>query len=82
MGNMEPIKNSSDQPSIQQINSTKTEMGNDALEAFGENAFVSITPLGRVGEPADIAQSVYFLASPEGAWITGQILEASGGMAL
>ena len=61
---------------------TKTEMGNDALSAFGEEAFVSMTPLGRVGEPADIAQSVYFLASPEGAWITGQILEASGGMSL
>jgi meso-butanediol dehydrogenase / (S,S)-butanediol dehydrogenase / diacetyl reductase len=61
---------------------TKTEMGNDALDAFGEEAFVSMTPLGRIGEPADIAQSVYFLASPEGAWITGQILEASGGMSL
>lgn len=61
---------------------TKTEMGDDALSAFGEEAFVSMTPVGRVGEPSDIAQSVYFLASPEGAWITGQILEASGGMSL
>ena len=61
---------------------TKTAMGDDALSAFGEEAFVSMTPVGRVGEPGDIAQSVYFLASPEGAWITGQILEASGGMSL
>ena len=61
---------------------TKTEMGNDALTAFGEEAFVSMTPLGRVAEPVDIDQSVCFLASPEGAWITGQILEASGGMSL
>jgi NAD(P)-dependent dehydrogenase (short-subunit alcohol dehydrogenase family) len=36
-------------------------------------------PLGRLGEPADIAGAVLFLASPLSAWITGQVLSVSGG---
>ena len=38
--------------------------------------------LGRVGRPDDIARVAAFLASPEGGWITGQYIEASGGMRL
>jgi 3-oxoacyl-[acyl-carrier protein] reductase len=41
--------------------------------------FVARTPLGRVGEPADVAAVVAFLASPDAAWITGHVLAASGG---
>lgn len=37
-------------------------------------------PLGRLGEPADIANAVAFLASPEAAWITGQVLCVDGGI--
>jgi NAD(P)-dependent dehydrogenase (short-subunit alcohol dehydrogenase family) len=33
----------------------------------------------RVGEPADIADVVAFLASPDGRWVTGQVLDATGG---
>lgn len=40
------------------------------------------TALGRFGEPADIAAVVAFLASDEGRWITGQVIEASGGYRL
>lgn len=40
------------------------------------------TALGRFGEPADIAAIVAFLASDEGRWITGQVIEASGGYRL
>ncbi|TDK27952.1 SDR family oxidoreductase [Arthrobacter crusticola] len=36
-------------------------------------------PLGRLGTPADIAGVVSFLISPEGRWITGQLLFADGG---
>lgn len=39
----------------------------------------SVTPLGRAGEPADIAKAVTFMASDMAAWITGQVLDASGG---
>lgn len=41
---------------------------------------VSQTPLGRLGEPGDIAAVIGFLASPDGAWITGQTVRAGGGM--
>jgi len=37
------------------------------------------TLLGRFGEPEDIAAIVYALVSPDGRWVTGQIIEASGG---
>jgi 3-oxoacyl-[acyl-carrier protein] reductase len=38
------------------------------------------TPLGRVGQPNDIAPAVVFLASAESAWITGENLYVSGGL--
>ena len=38
-----------------------------------------MTPLGRIGEPDDIAKSVTFLASDMADWVTGQVLDASGG---
>ena len=38
------------------------------------------TPLGRVGQPGDIADLVVFLATNEARWLTGEILTASGGM--
>ena len=37
------------------------------------------TPLGRLGEPDDIAQAIAFLASPAASWITGQTLVVDGG---
>jgi NAD(P)-dependent dehydrogenase (short-subunit alcohol dehydrogenase family) len=36
-------------------------------------------PLGRIGEPADIAGAALFLASPAGAFVTGQTLVVDGG---
>jgi 3-oxoacyl-[acyl-carrier protein] reductase len=38
------------------------------------------TPLGRLGEPDDIAEIVAFLASDAARWVTGQTLHASGGL--
>ncbi len=38
------------------------------------------TPLGRTGLPADAAELVAFLLSPEGGWITGQLLHSNGGL--
>jgi 3-oxoacyl-[acyl-carrier protein] reductase len=38
------------------------------------------TPLGRLGEPADVADIVAFLASDEGRWVTAQTIHAAGGM--
>ena len=39
-----------------------------------------ITPLGRLGQPADIADAVAFLASDDARWITGQVIGVNGGI--
>src|SRR5581483_1311093 len=39
-----------------------------------------ITPLGRLGQPADIADVIGFLASEDARWITGQIIGVNGGI--
>ena len=39
-------------------------------------------PAGRLGEPADVAAAVLYLASPEAAYVTGQTLHVNGGMAM
>ncbi len=38
------------------------------------------TPLGRIGQPRDIAPAAVFLASPDAGWITGETLYVSGGL--
>jgi 3-oxoacyl-[acyl-carrier protein] reductase len=43
-------------------------------------AMIARTPLGRLGKPSDVADTVAFLASPDARWITGQIIETSGGI--
>jgi 3-oxoacyl-[acyl-carrier protein] reductase len=37
-------------------------------------------PLGRFGQPEDIAQAILFLSSPASNWITGTVLDVNGGM--
>ena len=44
------------------------------------NQTVARTPLGRIGQPQDIAPAVVFLASDDAAWITGETLFVSGGL--
>jgi len=41
---------------------------------------VAQTPLGRLGQPDDIATIAVFLASSDAGWLTGETLLASGGM--
>jgi 3-oxoacyl-[acyl-carrier protein] reductase len=47
-----------------------------------EKQGVAMTPLGRVGQPDDIALPVAYLASEDARWITGEIVYASGGAAI
>ncbi len=47
-----------------------------------EKGAVAITPLGRAGQPEDIAPPVSFLASDEARWITGETIFVSGGAAI
>jgi 3-oxoacyl-[acyl-carrier protein] reductase len=44
-----------------------------------EKQIVSQTPLGRIGQPDDIARVAVFLASSESSWLTGERISASGG---
>ncbi len=44
-----------------------------------EDQMVSMTPLGRAGQPDDIALPVVFLASDDARWITGETILVSGG---
>lgn len=48
-------------------------------DQFGAQ-IVSQTPLGRLGQPKEIASVVAFLASEEAGWITGQLIPVSGGL--
>lgn len=43
---------------------------------------VKATPMRRVGQPAEIAEAVLFLASPAAGFITGQVLSVNGGVAM
>lgn len=44
-----------------------------------ERALVADLPARRLGRPEDVAEACLFLASPEAAWITGQVLRVNGG---
>jgi NAD(P)-dependent dehydrogenase (short-subunit alcohol dehydrogenase family) len=46
----------------------------EQVESFGEQ-----TPLGRAGQPAELAPAYVFLASPESSFITGEVLAVTGG---
>jgi 3-oxoacyl-[acyl-carrier protein] reductase len=44
------------------------------------NSYIAQTPLGRIGQPEDIASVAVFLASDDSAWLSGEQLLASGGL--
>ncbi|WP_435195194.1 SDR family oxidoreductase [Streptomyces sp. NRRL F-5630] len=44
-----------------------------------ETDMIGRTPLGRIGQPKDLARAAVFFASDEAAWVTGERLTASGG---
>jgi 3-oxoacyl-[acyl-carrier protein] reductase len=57
----------------------------DMTRALAEEqraGMLSQIPLGRLGEGADIANAVLFLASASGAYITGETLHVNGGMVM
>ena len=53
---------------------------NARLPATDKQALIDETPLSRIGTPDDVAAAVFFLASPEAAFITGQCLGVDGGI--
>jgi 3-oxoacyl-[acyl-carrier protein] reductase len=54
----------------------------DVLSEAQKAAILTRVPAGRLGDSADVAAAVVYLASPEGAYVTGQTLHVNGGMAM
>lgn len=61
-------------PGIVDTDLIRDGMTPELIEKFG-----SMVPLGRMGQPADIADVVAFLAGDDARWITGQCLNVNGG---
>ena len=60
------------------VDTAMTEALNDARKA----KLVEGIPLGRIGQPEDVAGAVVYLASDAAAWVTGATLHVNGGMAM
>ena len=52
---------------------------NAALSVEDREALINDTPLMRIGEPSDVAEAALFLASDSASFITGEVLNVSGG---
>ncbi|MDQ0638364.1 NAD(P)-dependent dehydrogenase (short-subunit alcohol dehydrogenase family) [Pedobacter sp. W3I1] len=59
----------------------KTAMSSKALDADPERKqkVISRTPMGRMGEPKDVAEAVYYLCSEHSSYVTGVVLPVDGG---
>ena len=73
-------------PSHIQVNCVAPGVVDTDMNALLDEDTLSIlkdeTPLGMLGQPEDIAQAVYFLASPAADFITGQVLSPNGGFVI
>ena len=68
-------------PALIEVDIIKDTIGQEMWEALKEDT-ASRYPMGRVGQPIDVANCALFLASDESSFITGQIFEISGGARL
>lgn len=59
---------------------TATHLFLDGKDEATVKKIAGMAPLGRLGEPDDIANVVAFLASTEGGWINGQVVRVNGGV--
>jgi 3-oxoacyl-[acyl-carrier protein] reductase len=64
-------------PAIIETAKLRERMSPSQLEAIGAHV-----PLGRVGQPSDVAEAVAFFATDQSSWITGTVLDVSGGITL
>jgi 7-alpha-hydroxysteroid dehydrogenase len=63
------------------VGATETDALSPFLDASEDlrRQMVALTPMGRLGQPEDIALAVLYLASPAASWVTGKIFEIDGG---
>jgi 3-oxoacyl-[acyl-carrier protein] reductase len=54
----------------------------DAIPEDAKTQMLGLTPLGRFGEPEDVARAVRFLCSDEASFITGEVLVVGGGLGM
>ncbi len=73
-------KTSASTPSTQASSKRKASTSAGFIGSDFEKSFVAQTPLGRIGQPDDIAPAAVFLASSDSKYITGQTLNISGGI--
>jgi 3-oxoacyl-[acyl-carrier protein] reductase len=59
----------------------KTQL-TDAIPEEARQQMLGLTPLGRFGEPEDVARAVRFLCSDDAAFITGEVLVVGGGLGM
>ena len=59
---------------------TETEMLKAGMPEEAKRHMIGNTALGRLGQPDDIAGAVAFLCGDDGRWVTGQFLDANGGL--
>jgi 3-oxoacyl-[acyl-carrier protein] reductase len=52
----------------------------ERLFSAGVSGLLPLIPLGRLGMPEDVAELIFFLASPGADYITGEIIDVNGGM--
>ncbi len=64
-------------PGLVETQAQKEEMN---LSSEYQNRYLQELPLGRIGQPSDIAKMVLFLASPDADWISGQLHIVDGGL--
>ena len=65
-------------PGFVRTDMTEGRRSADEWEAI-EKSLAERTMMGRIGQPADIASAVAFLAAPEASWVTAQMLVVDGG---
>jgi 3-oxoacyl-[acyl-carrier protein] reductase len=59
-----------------------TERIQTSVDAKVRRRIIDRTPVGRMGEPEEVADAAAFLASPRASFITGAVLPVSGGLGL
>lgn len=60
---------------------TRTPLAAGLLSSpAAEQASIALHPLGRLGEPEDVARALAWLLDPEQSWVTGQVLGVDGGL--